>query len=322
MNIIALDPGFGNTNVCIDGKVHSIQSAIARPQDLGLVAIGMKQARHGSEITLEGQTFTFGEGAWNQGSLHGSLDYTSLASLERRALFLGTATNLLKPGRHNCELLVIGLPVPLLKDKTQAESIFSQLKRWKGTHPFQKDGEEYVINIERMKVLAQPVGAYANWLLDEELSLRRSGRKAEVAILDIGFNTLDLYVVQGGQVLPRFVGGGKVGVRRLLNLLNEDDRELEELDSALRHRKIHPSTTHLEMWLNEILAAMERTWPNLKRFSAVIPTGGGAVLLDNLLRNALIAKGAAIFWPEDPINANVIGLWKWGTYGSHATKTR
>ena len=82
-----------------------------------------------------------------------------------------------------------------------------------------------------MKVLAQPVGAYANWLLDEELSLRRSGRKAEVAILDIGFNTLDLYVVQGGQVLPRFVGGGKVGVRRLLNLLNEDDRELEELDS-------------------------------------------------------------------------------------------
>ena len=46
MNVIALDPGFGNTNVCFDGKVRSVQSAIARPQDLGLVAIGMRQARH------------------------------------------------------------------------------------------------------------------------------------------------------------------------------------------------------------------------------------------------------------------------------------
>jgi hypothetical protein len=321
MNVIALDPGFGNTNVCFDGKVHSIQSAIARPQDLGLVAIGMRQARHGSEIALEGETFTFGEGAWNQGRLHGGLDYASLASLERRALFLGTAANLLEPGSHKFELMVIGLPVPLLKDKVQAEGIFKRLKTWKGAHQFQKDKQDYQVSIERIKVLAQPVGAYANWLLDEELNVRRAGRKAEVAVLDIGFNTLDLYVVQGGQVLPRFIGGGKVGVRRLLNLLNEDERELEELDGALRRRKVRPSKTHLELWLNEILAAMERSWPNLKRFSAVIPSGGGAVLLDNLLRNTLISKGAAIYWPEDPLNANVIGLWKWGSYGSRKKKT-
>ena len=322
MKVIALDPGFGNTNVCIDGQVHSVQSAIARPQELGLVAIGMRQARSGSEIKIAGQTFTFGEGAWNQGSLHGGLDYTSLASVERHALFLGTAANLLPPGKHCFELMVVGLPVPLLKDQTQAEGIFSRLKAWKGNHQFQKDGQDYTVSIERMKVLAQPVGAYANWLLDENLVPRRNGHKAEVAVLDIGFNTLDLYVIQGGQVMTRFIGGGKVGVRRLLNLLNEDERELEELDSALRRHKLHPSHTQMELWLNEILAVMERSWPNLKRFSAVIPTGGGAMILDSLLRNTLISKGAAIYWPEDALNANVIGLWKWSTYASQATKTR
>jgi hypothetical protein len=35
-----------------------------------------------------------------------------------------------------------------------------------------------------------------------------------------------------------------------------------------------------------------------------------------MLRTALIAKGAAVHWPEDPIATNVRGLWKWGTYGS------
>jgi hypothetical protein len=31
---------------------------------------------------------------------------------------------------------------------------------------------------------------------------------------------------------------------------------------------------------------------------------------------ALIAKGAAVCWPEDPITANVKGLWKWGAYAA------
>jgi hypothetical protein len=42
--VLALDPGFGNTKVCIDGHVACIQSAIARPQSVGMAAIGMKTA--------------------------------------------------------------------------------------------------------------------------------------------------------------------------------------------------------------------------------------------------------------------------------------
>ncbi|MGD0753219.1 MAG: hypothetical protein ABSA23_17680 [Anaerolineales bacterium] len=38
--VLALDPGFGNAKVCIDGHVAVMQSVIARPQSVGMAAIG------------------------------------------------------------------------------------------------------------------------------------------------------------------------------------------------------------------------------------------------------------------------------------------
>lgn len=174
----------------------------------------------------------------------------------------------------------------------------------------------YRINISRLKVLAQPVGAYADWLLDDELHIRKGGRQSEVATLDLGMNTLDLYVIQEGKVEPRFIGGDKVGVRRLLELVTANGHDPEELDADLRAGRLRPSKDQIESWLSEVLATIERTWPGLRRFDAVIPTGGGSMVLGDLLNLSLIAKGAAVSWPENPVTANVRGLWKWGTYGN------
>ena len=125
-------------------------------------------------------------------------------------------------------------------------------------------------------------------------------------------NTLDLYVIQGWKVAPRFIGGGKLGIRRLLENLNPSGRDLEELDSALRTGSLQPSVEQKTAWLGAILGSVERTWSSLRRFDAVIPTGGGAVVLGELLRSTLAAKGAAVHWPADPVTANVIGFYKWG----------
>ena len=74
-------------------------------------------------------------------------------------------------------------------------------------------------------------------------------------------------------------------------------------------------TVKVSSWLSEILASIERTWSNLRRFTTVIPAGGGSIVLGDILRLALISKGAAVSWPEDPSTTNVKGLWKWGAYG-------
>jgi len=307
------DPGYGNEKLCINGETAVLQTAVARPRDIGMAATGMKTARRAVEVRLEGRTrYMVGQDAWHWGEPLTSMDYSALASPERRALLYAVIAQLLGPGTYTFERLVIGLPVPLLQDQTQAEAVFGSLRALKGEHQFIVDDGYYHVTIHKLTVLAQPVGAYADWMLNDDLQPRSGAKRSEVAVLDLGMNTLDLFVVDGGRVSPRFIGGAKVGVRRLLELMNSNGHDLAELDAALRRGRLRPSRTERESWLAEILANLERTWPNLRRFDAVIPTGGGAAVLGSDLQNALAAKGAAVWWPSDPITANVRGLWKWG----------
>ena len=83
--VLALDPGYGNTKVCMDGHIACLQSAIARPQSVGMAAIGMKTASQVDILRMDGYEFAIGPGAWHWGSLLTSRDYSALASPERRA---------------------------------------------------------------------------------------------------------------------------------------------------------------------------------------------------------------------------------------------
>jgi hypothetical protein len=310
--VIGYDPGFGNTKVCVAGRIGMLQSAVSRPKSVGLATIGMRAASHQVPLVeFADNVFAVGPGSWNRGEPLTSLDYNSLVAPERLALFyaaLGSAGfSATVPA-----MLCVGLPVPLLQDKAQATIVLDSLKRFRGNHHFTIGHKAHDLEISRVKVLAQPVGAYVNWLYDDQLNARSNGNKAEIAILDIGFNTLDLYAIANGQVSERHIGGAEVGVHRLLDLLLNDGHDLAEIDLALREATIRPEGGQLDMWLGEILAAVKRTWSSLKRFTAVIPTGGGALILGDKLKVALAAKGAAVHWPDDPLTANVRGFWKYG----------
>lgn len=316
--IIGYDPGFGNTKVCVNGQVKMLQSAVARPKSVGLATIGMRSAsNHVPTITFDGHNFVVGPGSWNKGEPLTSMDYSSLVSPERLALFYAALHGALPKQAEAPATLVIGLPVPLLQDQAQATVVLESLKRFKGQHTFEINATSQTLSIQKIRVVAQPVGAYVDWLYDEAFAQRAGGGKAEVAVVDIGMNTLDLYVIANGQVLERHIGGAEVGVRRLLELLASNGHDLVELDADLRRGALRPEAGQLETWLGEILAAIKRTWPTLKRFSAVIPTGGGALVLNDKLKLALAAKGAAVHWPTNPLAANVQGFWKYGMkYGN------
>jgi len=319
---IALDPGFGNTKVCIDGQVSCQQSAVARPVEIGLAASGMRVAADsGPRVAFDGFEFIVGPGAWRWGHTTGSMDYAGIVGPERLALmYAGIASLTLPadwksafgPGHLGDVHLIIGLPVPLMIDTAQMAPVLDSLRKLKREHVFQYNGYQITFTIAGIKAVAQPVGAYMDWLYNDELLVREGAARAEVAIVDLGMNTLDLFVIERGQVRPGFLGGDKVGVRRLLNLLSNNGYALAELDSMLRDGRLKAREGELEIWLGEVLGTIERTWPSLKRFTAVIPTGGGAALLDQRLTNALAAKGAAVYWPADPVTANVKGLWKYG----------
>ena len=313
--IAAFDPGNSNSKGCINGEFAMIPSAISRPKDIGHAGMGMKAATQVDIVETGGAKYAVGPGAWEHGDILGVLDYYSLASPERRALMEATFAAILPPGEHQITKLLYVMPVPLLRDKNQADSVKARLKSFKGEHHFRINAQEYLLHIERIQVLAQPVGAYADWVLDDELHQRSGTAKQKVAICDVGGGTLDLYVLQEGRPIPKNIGGGKFGVRRLLELLNANGRDLQELDHDLRTGHLRPTKAQLETWLDEILDCMEPVWKDLRHFDVVIPVGGGAALLGDLLRLALIAKGGYVHWPEDPIFTNVIGAWKWGVHG-------
>lgn len=311
--IVADDRGFGNSKVCVGGRTAVLPSIVARPQTIGLAAIGLKTGQRPLAVSFQGQSFWVGEAAWRWGAPFSSLDYTSLVSPERMALFYAALAQLLPAAEAQEASLIMGLPVPLLQDEIQASHLLDALKqRMKGRHVFQVGEAAYELQVSSLRVLAQPVGAYMDWLLDEELRPRSAGQRAEVAVLDIGLNTVDLFVLQAGRALPRYLGGDKVGVRRLLGLISTNGHDAAELDSRLRRGRLKVPAEALDIWLGEILAVIERVWPSLRRFHAVIPAGGGAAVLGARLRLALSSKGAALYWPADPVGSNVQGLWKWG----------
>jgi len=327
INVIGFDPGFGNTKVCLGGQTSLLQSAVSLPRQVGLAAIGMQSASHGvMMVEINGRKYAVGIGASDKGELRTSMDYSALTSPERRALLYGTAAQALEAhGLREMEdaLLVIGLPVPLLEDSEQAQAVLESLKSLKGEHVWSVNGgkrepREYCLTIDRLKVLAQPVGAYIDYAYDATLVQRPGVSKSEVLVLDVGMNTLDVYVIKGAKVMDRFIGGAEVGVKRLLELLATNGHDLMEIDADLRSGALKVDAAHLESYLGEVLAALKRTAPNLRRFDVVIPCGGGALVLGEKLRAALASKGATVCWPDDPVATNVRGFYKFGAKAAAA----
>jgi len=321
--IIALDPGFGNTKTTTGHHAAVIQTAVSTPNHIGMADIGMKKQTKSNLVSINGANYAVGQNAWNLGAPIGGMDFSNLVSEPRLALFYAAFAEAENGHRDHIadqykdNTLVIGLPVPLLQNEAETRLVLSDLKKMKRWHEFTYNKDPYRLEISKIKVLAQPVGAYTDWLLSWELGgdlvPRKGGKDSEVAILDIGMNTLDLYVIQNGQIVSRFIGGAKVGVHWMLTA-DRPTKDLVELDADLRSGKFKPTDTILSGWFSAVMDVVENHWPNLTRFDAVIPTGGGALLLKDQLTRSLSARGAAVHLPEDPITANVRGFWKWGRY--------
>ena len=139
----------------------------------------------------------------------------------------------------------------------------------------------------------------------------------------MGFNTLDLFAVQGGEVVSRFTGGDTAGMRRAAELIINAvrgsygvDLSLHEADALLQEKRPRLYTTEGETDLHSIvdqaidattaavITFLERHWGNGRQFPHLLFTGGGAEMLrDDLLRQ--YPHGVVL---PNPITANALGL--------------
>jgi hypothetical protein len=309
---ISHDPGFGNGKLRANDTRVVIQAAVSIPGEIGDAAAGLDVDEKPPEVRFDDNVFVVGEGSWNWGAPLGSFDYGDLASPSRLAIFYACLAQAMPPGEYQVDRLMIGLPTPLLQDELMSDLVRENIaSKYKRNHRFTVDGESYYFDIRYAYTRAQPVGAYYDYILDEEGHVRRGSSKKLVGILDAGMNTLDFYGVQAGKAKVRFVRGSKDGVRRLIEAI-DGRAEKEIIDNRIRNRTIDVPDAAIESWLATILGTTEELWPSLSTFDLVIPVGGGAVILGEHLRRALVARRAIVEWPDNPITSIVDGLYKLG----------
>jgi len=267
------------------------------------------------------------------------LDFDRLTfSPELRALLYTTLGKLLsRPGVSvlpdaTVDLaLIIALPVQVLQGP-DAKAVVQALESWiLGEHFFFLNDRAFHLRVQALKAMTQPLGSFFDWGMNVNGQWGRSPAdlKASVAVLDQGFNTLDLFHLAGGQIVRRYTGGETLGQRRAAKamqdlLMQKAGRRfsLHEADEFVRqasngHRAellvkgeamdLKPLARQaLDIAAGEVRAYLSQTWEDGRTFDYILLTGGGVLAMGERLRSAY---PNAIELPE-PVTANARGLAK------------
>ncbi len=314
-HILGFDPGMGAIKLYSGGGSVELPSQVAVSAGPRLmVAAGLRLSRkHVTEVEIPQGKFLVGSGAHNHGQPVENLDYDRLTgSPEMHALFYG-ALSQYQDLPDSLDTVVVGLPLETLSGE-DARRNASAVRRWlKGKHTWTVDGEPREVEIKDVMITPQPVGALFDYVLDEDANFvpgRKKALLAEVGVVSIGFNTIELLVIRNRTPADRLTAGRTLGVRRLLELADgEGVYTLGELDDLLRRGRLDIRNA-LSVWEREVMGAIEKKWARAyRKFEKVIIVGGGAVLLQNALMNRF---GGKAFVPENPVIATARGLYKIG----------
>lgn len=332
---IGLDPGFGAVKATVVGhdglQVATIPSVVGVGEtELGLLGLGnlgrRRRTRQPDQVAFEGVTYLVGEGVARYARPVERMDFLRLSDgPELRVLCYDAAFRLLGEGEHLANVIV-GLPVEVMADREQARATLRALRRWMvARHLYDVNGAEVNLSVADVQVMAQPAGTFFAWGLNDRGRWVRSRAdlKAPVGICDIGFNTLDIMAVEGGEVVARFTGGDTAGMRRAAELVIHTVRgnhdltlSLHEADELLRARRPRLYTAQGEVDLGPlvdqardataaaVVTFVERQWGNGRQFPHLLFTGGGA----EALRKALLAQYPHGVVLPDPVTANALGL--------------
>ena len=249
------------------------------------------------------------------------MDFARLGdSAEQQALTYTALGLAMGFGEHPAAKIVVGFPVEVMKDEVKAKDVLKALRSWMiGTHRFQINDKDYAITVDKVTVIAQPLGGFYCWAINKEGKFRvpQTEMQGRILVVDIGFNTLDLYALKNMELEPKYTTGDTAGVRRAAELLmqhiqREFDVRISRTEANALLLSDHPifeSAGHgidltpvihqvLDASATQITDICETTVGNGKQFSRVLFTGGGSELLRRHMLNhfpfALVVPNAVM----------------------------
>lgn len=312
---LGLDVGFGNFKAVYANGQTIIPAHVATngTSKIGRIA-GLQSFQKPPEVFFNEGSLYVGTGSENWGRPIENMDTTriTLGTPEIRALTYATLTEVIKAQAIGDTVrIVIGVPNELLTGE-QTDAIAKNIRKWlEGKHAWKVDGVPYQIEVEKVFVTGQAVGGLFDYVLDDSstpLRERSGALRGEVYVLSIGANTAESLVLKDRKPVPASTGSDRIGVRRLLEILNPGHLWVaQELDANLRNGSLAYKHA-LPIWGSEVVGYIERMWgQKWKRAEAVLLFGGGALLLRDLLTEYFNGKA---WLPDDPIVAIASGLYK------------
>lgn len=188
--------------------------------------------------------------------------------------------------------------------------------------------------IASQMVFAQGLAACIDHVTDDKGNYRADfDRTAPIAIVDIGGRTTDSVVLLGGDKVDHTVSGtGNVGISNVYDKIEADLRaqfkvariRLVTIENAVRTRKIrfrgqeHDITDIIKNAVREvgpqIIREVQRRIGDAAEMSEVLLVGGGATLLEEVMRN----EYPHCVVPKDPEFANARGMLKFVQFSAGA----
>ncbi len=339
---IGLDPGFSSIKAAEAGETgvttYLLPAAVGLGADtesglsLAGVARPRKRGAQPLEVSFDGLSYLVGPNvALYTRPIH-RMDFDRFSdSPELRASLYAALYKLLNGGAHRIAL-AIALPVKVLQDKAAAQRVERQIRDWlTGSHNFSVNGVETHLEVASVRAkIPQPVASWFEWGMDNSGQWVKGAEalRAPTLVVDQGFNTLDVLVVQNGQISQRHSGGDTLGMRRAAERLTELLRrryqinpDLLEADALVRRASNEQKTlAYVSGEAVDVSAEARQAVGSLEtdvtrfiegvlsqgQMYRVLLTGGGTMsLMKRLLRlfpNAIVL--------HEPVLANVRGLAK------------
>ncbi len=300
---------------------------------LGGVVRTTRTLRPPFRVVFEGIEYLVGPNVDNFTKPIDRMDFDRFTdSPELRATFYTTLYRIINGGGHELAL-AIALPVEVLQNKDEAARVERAMQSWMvGEHVFSVDGVETVLVITKVRVkIPQPVATWFDWGMDctGQWIKGKDAQRAPTLIIDEGFNTLDVVVVENGQISDRLSGGDTLGMSRaaeqLIELLKyrhgvaiELYRANDLIESIVNgqpaeiyvYGELRNVTKEAKQALSSLEADVDnyfkRSLGKAKDAYQVLLTGGGALALST----RLLSRFPKATVMHEPVLANARGLAK------------
>ena len=323
MSIIGLDLGYGFVKVT-DGKSgFTFPSVVGEYQDNPVFKVLPYAADELNDlkIGIDGNIFNVGKAALKHSKyVYRDLSLTRSEGNDLRILFL-VALGLFCTAPINKFKIVTGLPVDrynlkgMLKELMQGEHNISLFRNGKQ--------EDLKIIIEQVEVVIQPLGTYWSEALQSNgQTVQALERK--VGIVDIGFKTSDLVLIDDGEYVGEMSKTITTAVSTSYSNIGDElfkhygiELESHMLDECVIKRKINilGNPTDISDILNnafiklskKILVELNSNWKTKELDSVLISGGGGQALYPYLAPHIKQAKLV-----DEAVSANSRGFYLWG----------